>query len=110
MLVVYQNFPFLDFPHLGKQNYITDHWPTDYFVFIIKMYLCCYRFLPGNENYTLIINMDSISQTISLSDQIPRLYGSLSVVIGSENSNFNPGLVNYNSIEFLLQRTVFFSE
>lgn len=60
------------------------------------MYLicyCCHRFVPGNENYTLIINMGPSSQTVCLSDQIPRLCGSLTVVIGSENSNFSPGLV-----------------
>ncbi|XP_025407324.1 maltase 2-like [Sipha flava] len=49
------------------------------------------RYLPRNENYTLIMNMGSRSQTVCLADQIPRLYGSLTVVIGSENSNFNPG-------------------
>lgn len=40
--------------------------------------------------------MDSNSQTVNLSDQIPRLYGSLTVVIGSENSKLDPGLVHFN--------------
>lgn len=43
--------------------------------------------------------MDSKSQTVCLSDQMPKLYGSLTVVIASENSNFNPGLANYNYTE-----------
>ncbi|XP_022175216.1 maltase 2-like [Myzus persicae] len=50
------------------------------------------RFLPGHENYTLIINMDTnYTQHVRLSDQIQYLNYSLAVVVGSENSNFNPG-------------------
>ncbi|XP_025406533.1 uncharacterized protein LOC112680597, partial [Sipha flava] len=35
------------------------------------------RYLSGNENYTLIMNMGSRSQTVCLANQVPRLYGSL---------------------------------
>ncbi|KAL4131502.1 hypothetical protein QTP88_008804 [Uroleucon formosanum] len=50
------------------------------------------RFLPGYENYTLIINMDTnYTQHVRLSDQISNLNDSLAVIVGSENSNFNPG-------------------
>lgn len=50
------------------------------------------RFLPGNENYTLVINMDSNIQHVRLSDQLLNLYGrNLTVVIGSGNSTFNSG-------------------
>lgn len=52
------------------------------------------RFLPGNVNYTLVINMDTNSmQNVRLSDQMPNLYGSLTVVIGSKNSNLDSGWV-----------------
>ncbi|XP_026806084.1 maltase 1-like [Rhopalosiphum maidis] len=50
------------------------------------------RFLPGYENYTLIINMDkNYTQHVRLSDQISNLSDSLTIVVGSENSNFNTG-------------------
>lgn len=56
-----------------------------------------YRFLHGHENYTLMINMDTnYTQRVRLSDQISNLHDILTIVVGSENSNFNPGLVpNY---------------
>ncbi|CAI6365687.1 unnamed protein product [Macrosiphum euphorbiae] len=50
------------------------------------------RFLPGHENYTLIINMDtSYTQRVRLSDKISNLCDSLTVVVGSVNSNFDTG-------------------
>jgi alpha-glucosidase len=50
------------------------------------------RFLPGHENYTLIINMDTnYTQRIRLSDKISNLCDSLTVVVGSVNSNFDTG-------------------
>lgn len=50
------------------------------------------RFLPGHENYTLMINMDiKYTQHVRLSDQISNLKDSLIVVVGSGNSNFNNG-------------------
>lgn len=53
------------------------------------------RFLPGHENYTLIINMDSnYTQRVRLSDKISNLCDSLTVVVGSVNSNFDTGLVH----------------
>lgn len=56
-----------------------------------------YRFLPGHENYTLIINMDTnYTQRIRLSDKISNLCDSLTVVVGSVNSNFDTGLVHNN--------------
>lgn len=49
------------------------------------------RFLPGNENFTLVINMDSKTQYVRLSDQILNLPSLLSVVAGSKTSNFDSG-------------------
>ncbi|XP_026813423.1 maltase 2-like isoform X2 [Rhopalosiphum maidis] len=50
------------------------------------------RFLPGYENYTLMINMDTnYTQNVRLSDQISNLHATLTVVVGSGNSNFNTG-------------------
>jgi len=50
------------------------------------------RFLPGHENYTLIINMDrNYTQRVRLSDKISNLCDSLTVVVGSGNSNFDTG-------------------
>ncbi|XP_001949423.2 maltase 1-like [Acyrthosiphon pisum] len=50
------------------------------------------RFLPGHENYTLIINMDTnYTQRVRLSDKISNLCDSLTVVVGSVNSNFDTG-------------------
>jgi len=53
--------------------------------------------LPNHENYTLMINMDTnYTQRVRLSDQISNLNDMLTIVVGSENSNFNSGLVpNY---------------
>lgn len=54
-----------------------------------------YRFLPGFNNYTLIINTDSkYSQNVRISDHIPHLQDPLIVVLGSENSKIDPGLVS----------------
>lgn len=50
-----------------------------------------YRFLSGNENYTLVINMDSKQQHIKLSDQMKNLSCCLNVVFGSGNSNYYSG-------------------
>jgi hypothetical protein len=56
-----------------------------------------YRFFPGYENYTLLINMDTnYTQNVRLSDQISNLNDILTVVVGSGNSNFNTGLVPNN--------------
>ncbi|VVC39721.1 Glycoside hydrolase superfamily,Glycosyl hydrolase, family 13, catalytic domain [Cinara cedri] len=50
------------------------------------------RFLPGFNNYTLVINMNiNCSKQVRLSDQIQDLQDTLTVVVGSENSNFNSG-------------------
>ncbi|XP_022164151.1 maltase 1-like [Myzus persicae] len=50
------------------------------------------RFLPGHENYTLLINMDTnYTQRVRLSDKISNLKDSLTVVVGSVNSNFDTG-------------------
>lgn len=56
-----------------------------------------YRFLPGHKNYTLIINMDANNvQSVRLSNKISNLSASLTVVVGSVNSNFDTGLVHNN--------------
>ncbi|XP_025207346.1 maltase 2-like [Melanaphis sacchari] len=50
------------------------------------------RFLPGHENYTLVINMDrNFTQHVRLSDHISNLNENLTVVVGSGDSNFNTG-------------------
>lgn len=50
------------------------------------------RFLPEHENYTLMINMDTnYTQRVRLSDQISNFHDILTIVVGSENSNLNPG-------------------
>jgi len=43
------------------------------------------------------------TQNIRLSDQISNLIDSLAVVVGSKNSNFNPGLV---PIVIILQKSI----
>jgi len=59
-----------------------------------------HRFLHGHENYTLVINMDTnYTQRVRLSDQISNLHDILTIVVGSENSNFNSGLVLNNFIK-----------
>jgi len=58
-------------------------------------FITLHRFLPGHKNYTLIINMDANNvQSVRLSNKISNLSESLTVVVGSANSNFDTGLVH----------------